>query len=101
MLDFVLTYWVEFFLGLIVTLLTFYLKKIRNKLEEQEAVKKGVIALLHDRLFQSCMYFIDKGEIGLLELDNINEIYRAYQSLGGNGTGSEIVERANDLPIKK
>ncbi len=116
LLEFAAKYWLEALFGLVL----WYMKskfeedrkekaqkeeeyKKRKELQdlENKKIKEGLVAILHDRLFQSCMYFIDQGEIPLGALDNINEMYKPYKALGGNGTGTEIVERANDLPIKK
>jgi len=47
------------------------------------------------------MYFIEKGEITVSALDNIEGIYNAYHKLGGNGTGTEIYERVRELELKK
>lgn len=101
MTEFVLKYWLEFLFGVAVTGLTFCYNKLLKKFKEQEAIKEGLIAILHDRLFQSGMYFIEKGEITITALDNIEGIYVAYHNLGGNGTGTEIYERVKELPLTK
>lgn len=101
MKEFIIKYWLEFLFGLAITGLTFCVNHIRKKLKEQEALKEGVVALLHDRLHQSGMYYLDKGEISLRELQNFEHLYQAYHDLGGNGTGTEIYERVQDLELKK
>lgn len=105
MREFFMQYWLEAVFGLILAALSFGFKSIMSRLkqqkQEQEALKHGLIAILHDRLFQSGMYFINKGEIGLSELKNIEKLYKAYHALGGNGTGTEVYERVMDLKIIK
>lgn len=101
MTEFIQQYWLEFLFGLAVTVLTFCYNRLLKKLKEQEAIKKGLIAILHDRLFQAGLYFIEKEEITLTALHNIEGIYVAYHELGGNGTGTEIYERVKELPIIK
>ncbi len=101
MWTFIMEYWIEFVFGLAITLLSFAVGIVKRKLKEQGALKDGLIAILHDRLFQSGMYFIGKGEIGLSELKNIEKLYEAYHALGGNGTGTEIYERVMNLKIIK
>ena len=101
MTEFVVKYWIEFLFGLAVSVLTFCYNRLLKKFKEQEAIKEGLIAILHDRLFQSGMYFIEKGEITITALDNIEGIYVAYHNLGGNGTGTEIYERVKELPLTK
>lgn len=99
--DFILEYWMEAVFGLAIASLSFCYNSLKKKFKEQESLKEGLIAILHDRLFQSCMYFIEKGEIGVSELKNIEMMYEAYHNLGGNGTGTEIYERTKELPLTK
>jgi len=101
MKEFILEYWLEGAFSMALSVLAFYIKCIKKKLDEQNTIKQGVTAMLHDRLFQSGMYFIQKGEIGISELRNIEHLYKAYHELGGNGTGTEIYERVCDLKIVK
>ena len=101
MADFILKYWIEFIMGLVITGLSFCYKQLKRKVEEHEVLKEGLVAILHDRLIQSGIYFLNKGEITVMELDNFNSMYEAYSKLGGNGTGTEIHERVNELPIKR
>jgi len=103
--EFICTYWLEVIFSLVISGLSFALSlvvaSVKKKSKEQDAVKEGVVAILHDRLFQSGMYFINKGEIGLSELRNIERMYEAYHNLGGNGTGTEVYERVRELRIVK
>lgn len=101
MIEFMLKYWLEALFGLALAGLTFCVNELKKKFREQEAVKEGMVALLHDRLFQSGMYFLDKGEISVAELQNFEDLYNAYHKLGGNGTGTEIYERVRELSLKK
>lgn len=101
MKEFIIKYWIEFLFGLAIAGLTFCVNEIKKKMKEQEAVKEGIIALLHDRLHQSGMYYLGKGEISLSELQNFEDLYKAYHNLGGNGTGTEIYERVLDLSLRK
>ena len=99
MTNFIIEYWLEDLFGLALAGLSFCYKQLLKKYKEQEAIKEGLVAILHDRLFQSCMYFIEKGEIPLSALKNIERMYEAYHNLGGNGTGTELYERVKELII--
>jgi len=101
MKEFAMQYWLEFIFGIVISGLTFCYNRLAKKFKDQEAIKEGIIAILHDRLFQSGMNFIEKGEITLSALENFEGIYNAYHSLGGNGTGTEIYERVKELPLIK
>ncbi len=101
MIDFIFRYWIEVLFGLAIAGLSYLYKKLEKRYKEQEAIKDGLVAILHDRLCQSCLYFMSKDEIGLTELKNIERMYNAYHNLGGNGTGTELYERVKELKIIK
>ncbi len=101
MRDFALKYWLECIFGVIATVLSCGYKRLAKRVKEQEAIKDGVLAILHDRLFQAGKFYIAQGRITLDELKNVEYLYRSYHELGGNGTGTEIWERIKDLPLKE
>lgn len=73
---------------------------IKAQKEENKAIKNGLLAILHDRLYQACTHYIEKGYIDLPGLKNIEYLYKSYHALGGNGTGTELYTRAKALPIR-
>lgn len=75
-------------------------KQKARKIEEH-AIKEGVLALLHDRLYQGCTYHIRQGRIADDEMKNMEYLYNGYHALGGNGTGTELFERVKKLPLKE
>ena len=106
---FILKHLVEFILGAAVGCLSLCYKKLtfmlKKRTTEQEAIKSGMIAILHDRLFAECNKYLSVGYIPLEKaeevLDNLKILYNAYHSLGGNGTGTDIYNRTRKLPLKK
>lgn len=103
MLDFIFNYWLEFAFTLIVTFLSFLIKRLYSKFKQelttQKLLKEGMIAILHDRLYQLCTKYLDKGEITVDELENLELLYVSYHNLGGNGTGTALFNRCKDLKI--
>jgi len=65
----------------------------------QSYFKEGILALLHDRLYQACQYHMLEEFITVDELNNLKHIYENYLALGGNGTGKELYTRCKNLPI--
>ena len=104
MLGYILEYWVEFLFGFSLSVLTasmtWILKRVKRRNEEQDAIKEGVLAILHDRLIQAGRLHIKTGVITLDELQNMEILYCSYHNLGGNGTGTEVFERIRNLPIE-
>lgn len=93
MLEFIVKYWAQWLFGIVAAGLTAAYrnlsKKIKAQKEENKAIKNGLLAILHDRLYQACTHYIEKGYI-----------YKSYHALGGNGTGTELYTRAKALPIR-
>lgn len=75
-------------------------KKAEEESAEQKLIKEGVLAILHDRLYQACMHHIDIGEITADDLRNLEYLYNGYHNLGGNGTGTELYNRCRSLRLK-
>lgn len=75
-------------------------KHIKEQEDERKAVKDGLLAMLHDRLYQACLHYISQGWIDDDGLKNLEYLYRSYHKLGGNGTGTELYNRAKALPIR-
>ena len=69
------------------------------KILEMNAMSAGLLAILHDRVFQACMYFIEKESISCDELENLEYLYRGYSGLGGNGTCETLMIRVRTLQI--
>ena len=65
-----------------------------------KALLDGVLAILHDRIYQACQFYIAQGYVDMGGLKNIEYLYRSYHALGGNGTGTELYNRVKSLPIR-
>ena len=107
-IEFIQKFWLQFLLTAISGLLAWKCKKwytdseaqkkirLQEEAEGQERIKTletAVLAILHDRLLQSLVYFLKVKEITSDEMDNIKLMYEAYKKLGGNGTIKILYER--------
>lgn len=95
MQQYILTHWMEWAIAALTAAWGYLLKK----LSEYKAIKAGLLAILHDRLYQVCLAYIAQGYIDDDDLKNLEYLYRSYHDLGGNGTGTELYNRAKSLPI--
>lgn len=96
-------YWVEFAFGIVVALLGGLYKKLskqfKQEQEKRKSVEAGLQALLRDRIVQAYNeYVIDKKPCPIYGKENVNAMYDAYHSLGGNGTITTLVDQINSLP---
>lgn len=72
-----------------------------EKILEMRAMSCGLLAILHDRVFHACMYYIEKEEISGDELENLEYLYDGYSGMGGNGTCETLFKRVQKLKITK
>lgn len=105
MWDLIRDYWVRWVCGLVAAILAgawaWMLRKLKHYKQEQDALRTGVVAMLHDRLYSHCMYYIEKGYADTEDRDNVEQLYKAYHQLGGNGTGTDLYNRFRELPFVK
>ena len=77
---------------------------IKNKQEEQErknkAIENGVQALLRNELIRRYREYESKGEMSILDKENIEHMFKEYANLGGNGTVKKMYDELLGLPIK-
>ena len=70
-----------------------------NKVDE--ALTKGMAALLRDKIKQAHKYYIEKQSISPTGLENITEIYKDYHDqLHENGVGEKMFKEIKNLPLK-
>ena len=74
-------------------------KRIKEQEKERQSIKTGLLAILHDRLYQACLRYISQGWIDDDDMKNLEYLYKSYHALGGNGTGTELYNRAKSLPL--
>lgn len=96
-MDFIIQYWLTWAFGLSSAGLALLWKAFMNQRKRQKALEDGVRALLRDRIIQSCDYYNAKQKISIHGRENIESMYKAYHSLGGNGTVTRLVEEIKDL----
>ena len=101
----ILHYGLDMVLGTIAAALTWgyrrVLRKARQRETEYGAIRDGQLALLHDRIYQECTFCITAESITVSQMRNLEYLYKAYHALGGNGTGTELYNRAKALEIKE
>ena len=104
MVEFIIKYWVEFLFGVISGFMISKYKTIKNKQEEQErknkAIENGVQALLRNELIRRYREYEGKGEMSILDKENIEHMFKEYENLGGNGTVKKMYDELLGLPIK-
>lgn len=98
--EWIVKYWLQVLFGIVVAVLGIAYRKLSCRVKQQEAIKLGMMALLWDRLYQIYNECELKGCISIDGLKNVDNIYKQYHALGGNGTGTELYERLCNLPTR-
>ena len=75
-------------------------KRARKSKDEDVATKAGLVAILRTHIIQECEKCTDRGYVHLHNLDNVDDMYKTYHALGGNGTVTKCVEDFKELPIR-
>lgn len=83
------------------SLVAFISSRHKKKVNDSDALKEGVQALLRDRLLQGYLHHKECGYIDIAEKENLNNIYKAYHNLGQNGVMDKIYSEIMELPVCK
>jgi hypothetical protein len=94
--------------GAVATILTIVINRISKKVEksaeqtkrETGAIKEGVKALLRDRLLQGYKHYIN--DVGFADEDdrkNMENVYKQYKGLKGNGDMKDLRRTFRRLPF--
>lgn len=93
----ILQYVITLILGGVVGFLTTQLK---SKNKKNKALEDAVKALLKDRLIERYRELKEKGEISILDKENLEEMFNQYENLDGNGTVGRMVKELLDSKTK-
>ena len=93
----ILKWIITFLLG---SLIGIVLTRLKTETKKNKALFNAVQAILRDRLIEKYRIFKSKGEMTILDKENLEHLYTEYINLGGNGTVKELYEDLNEIDIK-
>lgn len=96
-LKIVINYLIPTILGAVIG---FVLTKLKKNRKKEKAIEQGVQALLRNELIRRYREYEIKGEISILDKENLEHMYEEYINLGGNGTVKKMYEDLIELPTK-
>ena len=93
--------------GIITLILSWVISKKLNTADakaeqakrETAAIAEGVKALLRDRLLQGYKHYIEKGWADMDDRANMENVWRQYHALGGNGDMNDLRRTFRHLPM--
>ena len=72
-----------------------------KKLERNNSERELLVGIGHIELVFFGMQYIERGWITRDEYETLQELYKPYVKLGGNGSGKKIMNEVEELPIKE
>lgn len=104
MLDFILRYYLQIMLTLLTGAVSYGFKKIARDLKkdmsDKQAIKDAMRVILHDIIIDVCNQHIKNGYISIDSLEDLEQKYKPYVALGGNGAVKTAFEHAKRLKIQ-
>ena len=97
----------EFWLQIIITIFTSVLASsglwafLGSRLDRHTAEREMLIGIGHIELVFFGMQYIERGWITKDEYDTMQDLYKPYKKLGGNGSGTKIMAEIEKLPLKE
>lgn len=79
----------------------FIIAKLKKYKTEQDAIRKGIQALLRSELIYSYNKYKEKGYAPIFAKENFQNIYENYHALGQNGVMESIRKEFMELPSDK
>ena len=92
---------------LILTILTSILASsglwafLGTRLERNNAERELIVGIGHIELVFFGMQYIERGWITREEYETMQDLYKPYVKLGGNGSGTKIMKEIENLPIRE
>ena len=53
LIDFILKYWIQELFALVIAIITWLWRALLRRKQENEQIREGMMALLHDRIYQA------------------------------------------------
>ena len=72
-----------------------------NRMERNSAEQELLVGIGHIELVFFGMQFIERGWITRDEYETMQDLYKPYVKLGGNGSGTRIMQEIEKLPIRE
>lgn len=98
LLEHILKYWIGWFCGIIAGLIAMLWRKMSKIKKENEGMHNGLLALLRDRINQSCQYHLERKAITPRDREVLNALFESYFDMGGNGVVKHLKSEIDDLP---
>ena len=101
-IDFISAHWIEWLFTLVLGVLSWLFKGLRDQLAEEraknEAIAEGVQSLLRESIVSNYNHYLDKGYCPIYAKQSAERCYIAYHRLGGNDVATELYNKLLRMP---
>lgn len=101
-IDFISAHWIEWLFTLVLGVLSWLFKGLRDQLAEEraknEAIAEGVQSLLRESIVSNYNRYMDKGYCPIYAKESVKKVYKAYHNLGGNDVATELYHKVLKMP---
>ena len=73
----------------------------RIQMAQNRAIKQAVQAMLRDRLLQGYKHYVEKGWADMDDRSNMENVWKQYHALGGNGDMNDLRHTFRHLPMEQ
>lgn len=80
---------------------TYLFRRVKKAVEENEAIKHGVQAMLRSQMIAEFNVGKEKGYAPIYAKENFENLWKNYHALGANGVMNNVKERYMGLPNRK
>ena len=74
--------------------------KLKKSKKKDLAIEEAVQALLRNELIRRYREYKAKNEMTILDIENIEAMFKQYKNFGGNGTVKELMDELLEVPTK-
>lgn len=100
MLNFILQYWLEIVFGLVIGVLTYFIRQIKNYKKTLDTTSKGVVVLLKTKIIERYDVLVNKDAISIAEKQSILDIYNVYKELDDCSVIKGLIKKIDSIPIR-
>lgn len=99
MFDILMNYGMQALYAVTAVAVGYAWREFKEESKEYYVIKAGMRSLLRERLIHMCEKCIHGGYCSTDYNDAIEEMYKDYHALGGNGTVTKLLRHVEALPI--
>ena len=100
MLNFIFDYWIQIFFGLIVSGITYIIKRIVGYKKKIDNLSDSIELILKIKISETYENLSNKDCITMYEKQLIDDVYTEYKKMGGNGFTEDLMENIERIPVK-